>query len=115
MINIAFDNTGKKLSSINLRSIPSETLLAQYPNATIVQEEYGVVQKMRAPITLVNGVITEAPLPTQAEIDAIEAEEVLRQEFNEEVELTRIEIEAGVKDKSITSPANIKAKFNRGA
>ncbi len=115
MINIAFDLNGKRVSSVGSRSIPSDVLLNRWPDAVIVEAEYGEVQKMRAPITLVNGVITEAPPPTAQELADLQAEEVLLVHAEEEARKTREHIEDGVQDKSITTKADINAKFNRGA
>ena len=115
MINIAFDVSGNKLSGISSKTISEEVLLDRWPDAVILQGEYGELMKMRQPITNVNGVITEAPLPSAAEQADLQAEEVLSAHAEEEARKTIEHIEAGVQDKSITTKANINAKFNRGA
>lgn len=75
IIYIAFEN-GEKVSTITSRQTSEDALRDKYPDADIYPIEYGEVQKMRAPITLVNGVVTEAPPPTAEEI-AQEAKDAL--------------------------------------
>lgn len=74
MINIAFDVLGNKLSNISVRTIAKDVLLDRWPDAVIIQGEYGELMKMRQPITLVNGVITDAPPPTAEQLEAWEIE-----------------------------------------
>lgn len=76
MISIAFDVDGKKLSSISSRAIAEGVLLDKWPDAVILQGEYGELMKMRQPITNVGGVITEAPPPTEEELSALRVEEL---------------------------------------
>ena len=114
MINIAFDVSGNKLSGISSKTISEEVLLDRSPEAVILQGEYGELMKMRQPITNVNGVITEAPLPSAAEQADLQAEEVLSAPADEEARTTIEHLEDGVQDKSRNTQANSNPTINRG-
>jgi len=78
MTNLAFDPSGNLLSAISLRPIAVDVLEAAFPGSTIVSQDYGAVQLMRKPITLIGGVTTPAPPLTQQEIEQSVKDELVR-------------------------------------
>jgi len=72
MIHLGFNADGKQVPEVISSQPQSEKALrAKHPTITdVVSIDHGAAIQMRSPLTLVNGVVTEAPPPSAEEIGA---------------------------------------------